>query len=88
MRYEITNLLGDSFLCQEDDTFRIGDKNPKFRIDDFIRKAKCKNISAKGYTPNWSEEIFVIKKPKNTVQWTYTTNQLNGENFFGTFYKK
>ena len=38
--------------------------------------------------PNWSEEIFVIKKTKNTVPWTYVINDLNGEQIIGTFYEK
>ena len=37
-----------------------------------------KNVFAKGYTPNWSEEIFVVKKIKNTMPWTYIINDLNG----------
>ena len=47
-----------------------------------------KNIFPKGYTPNWSEEVFVIKKVKNTVTWTYFINDLNEEEIAGTFYKK
>ena len=43
---------------------------------------------AKGYTPNWSEEVFVIKKVKNTVPWTYVINDLNGDEIIGTFYEK
>ena len=38
-----------------------------------------KNIFGKGYTPNWSEEVFMIKKVKNTVPWTCFINDLNGE---------
>ena len=38
------------------------DKDPKFKVGDRVRISKYKNISAKGYTPNWSEEVFVIKK--------------------------
>ena len=38
--------------------------------------------------PNWSEEIFVISKIKNTVPWTYVTSDLNGEEIIGTFYQK
>ena len=53
-----------------------------------VRISKCKNIFAKGYTPNWSEEIFVIKKVKNTVPWTYVINDLNGDEIIGTFYEK
>ena len=37
--------------------------------------------------PNWSEEIFIIKKIKNTVPWTYVINDLNGEEIIGTFYE-
>ena len=37
--------------------------------------------------PNWSEEIFIIKKIKNTVPWTYVLNDLNGEKIIGTFYE-
>ena len=37
--------------------------------------------------PNWSEEIFIVKKIKNTVPWTYVINDLNGEDIIGTFYE-
>ena len=46
------------------------------------------NIFAKGYTLNWSEEYFVIKKVKNTVPWTYVINGLNVEENIGTSYEK
>ena len=36
---------------------------------------------------NWSEEIFIIKKIKNTVPWTYVINNLNGEDITATFYE-
>ena len=63
-------------------------KDPKFKVGDHVRIFKYKNIFAKGYTPNWSEEVFVIKKVKNTVPWTYVINDLNGEEIIGTFYEK
>ena len=66
----------------------VNDKGPKFRVGDHARISKYKNISAKGYTPNWSEETFVIKKFKNTVPWTYVINDLNGNEIIGTFMKK
>ena len=50
--------------------------------------SKYKNISPKGYTPNWSEEAFVIKEVKNTVPWTYVISDLNGEETIETFYGK
>ena len=58
------------------------------KIDDHVRISKCKNIFTKGYTPNWSEEVFVINKIKNTIPWTYIINDLNGEKIIGTFYEK
>ena len=48
----------------------VNDKDPKFQVGDDVRISKYKNIFTKGYTPNWSEEVFVIKKVKNTVPWT------------------
>ena len=49
----------------------VNDKNPKSKVGDHVRISKCKNIFAKGYTPNSSEEVFVTKKVKNKVPWTY-----------------
>ena len=66
----------------------VNDKDSKFKVGDYIRISKCKNIFAKGYMPNWSEEVFVIKKVKNTVPWTYVINYLNGEEIIETFYEK
>ena len=42
-------------------------KGPKFKVGDHVKISKCKNIFAKGYVPNCSEDIFVINKVKNTV---------------------
>ena len=67
---------------------KINNKDPKFQVDHRVRISKYKNIFAKGYTPNWSEEVFVIKKVQNTVPWTYVINNLNGEEIIGTFYEK
>ena len=61
----------------------FNNKDPKFKVCDRVRITKYKNVFAKGYTPNWSEEVFVVKKVKNTV-----VNDLNGEEITGTFYEK
>ena len=66
----------------------VNDNDPKFKVGDHVRISKYKKVFAKGYTPNWSEEIFAIKKIKNTVPWTYVINDLNGEEITGTFYEK
>ena len=57
----------------------VTDKDPKFKVGDHVWISIYKNISAKGYRPNWSEEIFAIKRIENTVPWTYVINDLNGE---------
>ena len=44
--------------------------DPKFKVGGHVRISKYKNIFVKGYTANWSEEVFVIKEVKNTVPWT------------------
>ena len=66
----------------------INDKDPKFKIGDIVRISKYKNIFAKGYVPNWSEEVFVIKKVRNTVPWTYVISDLKVEEIVGTFCEK
>ena len=77
----------------KDDTYidfekEVNNKDPKFKDGDHVRISKYKNIFAKGYTPNWSEEVFVISKIKNTVPWTYVINDVNVEEIIGTFYEK
>ena len=66
----------------------VNDKDPKFKVGNHVRISKYKNIFAKGYMPNWSEEVFVIKKVKNTVPWTYVINDRDGEEIIGTFNEK
>ena len=66
----------------------VNDKDPKFKVVDQVRISKYKNIFPKGYTPDCSEKVFVIKQVKNTVPWTYIINDLNEEKIIGTFYEK
>ena len=66
----------------------VNDNDPKFKVTDHVRISKYKNIFAKDYTPNWSEEVLVIKKTKNTVPWTYVIDDCNGEEITGTFYEE
>ena len=62
-------------------------KNPKFKVGHHVRISKYKNIFAKGYTPNWSEEVFAINKIKGTVPWTYAISDLNSEEITVNFYE-
>ena len=63
-------------------------RNPKFKFGDHARISKCKNIFTKGYVPNWSEEVFIVNKIKNTVGWPYTISDLNSEQIIGSFFMK
>ena len=79
------DVTSDSYAEYNEDSNK---KDPKFKVGDHVRISKYKNIFAKGYTPNWSEEVFVINKIKNTVPWTYAISDLNGEEITGSFYEK
>ena len=70
-----------------DSSNKVINKDPKFKISDAVRISKYKNVFQKGYTPNQSEEVLVIKKIKKTVPWTYAINDFKGEEIAGTFYE-
>ena len=70
-----------------DSSKEINDKDLKFKVGEIVRISKYKNIFAKSYVPNCSEEVFVIKKVKNTVPGTYVIIDLKGEEIVGTFYE-
>ena len=63
-------------------------KAPKFKVNDRIKITKYKNIFSKGYTENWSREIFIIDYILKTKPWTSNIKGLNGEKESGTFYEK
>ena len=78
------DVTDDSFAeCNEESN----KKNPKFNVGDHVRISKYKDVFAKGYTPNWSEEIFIIKEVKDTVPWTYSISDINNEKILGSFYE-
>ena len=66
----------------------INNKNSKFKVGDIARISKYKNIFAKGYSQNWSKEVFVIEKVNDTVPWTYIIRDLKGEEIVRPFYEK
>ena len=76
------DVTSDSYVEYNEDS---NQKGPKFRVGDRVRISKYKNIFAKGYTQNWSEEVFVVSKIKNTVPWTYVISDLNDEKIAGSF---
>ena len=60
----------------------------RFKVGDRVRISKLKNIFAKGCTPNWSKEIFIVDKINDTVPYTYNLKDLNDEEMIGSFYDK
>ena len=61
------------------------EKDSKFKVGDRVRIYRYKNIFAKGYTPNWSKEIFIVDKINDTVPYTYNLKDLNDEEIIGSF---
>ena len=77
------DFTGDSYVEYDED---FNKKGSKFKVNDYVRISKYQNIFAKGYIPNWSQEVFIVSEIKNTVPWSYTISDLNGEKVIGTFY--
>ena len=63
-------------------------KDSRFKVGDRVRICKFKDIFAKGYTPNWSREIFIINKISDAVPYTYNLKDLNDEEIIGSFYDR
>ena len=64
------------------------EKDSRFKVGDRVRISKFKNIFAKGYTPNWSREIFIVEKINDTVPYRYNIKDLNGEEIIASFYDR
>ena len=75
--------VGDDSFAEYNE--KSNEKDPKFKVGDHVRISKFKNVFAKKYTTNWSEEL---KKIKNSVSWTYVICDLNGGEIVGSFYEK
>ena len=74
-------------ICVISDSYAEYNENsnvtkPKFKVGDQVRISKGKSAQ------NWSEEVFVVSKIKNTVPWSYVISELNGEPNAGSFYEK
>ena len=79
------DVTDDSYTEYNED---FNKKDPNFNIGDHVRISKYKTIFAKGYTPNWSEEVFVVSKIKNTVPWTYVISDFKSLKNYWKFLRK
>ena len=73
---------------EKDTTKSSSLERSRFKVGDRVRISKFKNIFAKGYTPNWSKEIFIVDKINDTVPYTYNIKDLNDEEIIGSFYDR
>ena len=73
---------------EKDTTKSSSSARSRFKVGDRVRISKFKNIFAKGYTLNWSKEIFIVDKINDTVPYTYNIKDLNDEEIIGSFYDK
>ena len=64
------------------------EKDGRFKVGDRVRISKFENIFAKGYSPNWSKEIFIVDKINDTAPYTYNLKDLNDEEIIGSFYDR
>ena len=79
------DVTSDSYAKYDKDSYVT---KPKLKFGDNVRISKYRNIFAKGYTENWSEEVFVVSKIKSAVPWAYVIIDLNGEPIAGSFMKE
>ena len=79
------DVRNDSYVEYNEDSSK---KGSKFKANDHVCISSNKNFFAKGYVPNWPQEVFIVNEMKNAVPWTYTISNLNGEPITGTFYEK
>ena len=82
IKMKLIDVTNDSYAEYNEN---FNKKDPKFKAGDHGRISKYKNIFGKGHAPNWSEEVFVVSKIKNTVPWAYVINDLSGEEITGSF---
>ena len=64
------------------------EKRSRFKVGDRVRISAFKNIFAKGYTPNWSKEIFIVNKINDTVPYMHNIKDLNDKEIIGSFYDR
>ena len=66
----------------------IDPRPAKFKVGDFVRISKYREAFQKGYTPNWSNEIFKINNIRKTNPCVYLLTDVNNSNIQGTFYSQ
>ena len=81
---KLVDVTTDSYAEYNEDS---NEKYPKLKVGDHVRISKYEKNFAKGFTQNWSEDVFVFTKIKDTVLWTYVISDLSSEKIT-SFYQK
>lgn len=66
----------------------MSDLNTKYKLGDYMRISKIRGVFDKSYLPNWSAEIFTIRKIQYTNPTTYLLRDINNKDILGGFYKE
>ena len=85
IKMKLIDVISGSYVEYDEDSNKT---KPKFKVSDHVRISEYKNIFAKGYTQNWSEEVFVVSKVKNKVPQTYAISDLMVKQLLEAFMKK
>ena len=75
-------------IVRKNYNFEITDKKRKFSIGYKVRVSLLKTTFEKGYTSNWSEQIYVIDDIKTSNVHYYYLKDLNGNKIDGLFYEQ
>ena len=62
-------------------------EEPKFQVGDKVRISREKRTFEKGFTPNWTDQIYTITEIKETIPPTYKIKDDKGDEIGGTFYE-
>lgn len=81
------NFSNEAFLLANVYSSKVKRKDKqRFKEGDFVRVSKKRTIFSRGYTPNWSTEVFKIINVRNTIPYTYLLDDLTGQPIQGAFY--
>ena len=84
IKMKLVDVTTDSYAEYNEDS---NEKYPKLKVGDHVRISKYEKNFAKGFTQNWSEDVCVFTKIKDTVLWTYVISDLSSEKIT-SFYQK
>jgi len=83
---DVTPAVAEKFLITVYNRVKIAEPT-KFKVGDSVCVSKYKTIFEKGYTPNWTTEVFKIVKVQRTNPVTYLLEDYRGKSVAEAFYE-